>query len=485
MAASRGCPGPLADALEESEDHVPLPSKRVKIGAASRELVGGSNIDTEEGKRQRKTAAAAVGEGPSSASPAVPTISTPPLPVRYPPFPRPVPGKTAWELRISKLDKKDPRRDLPTVMRPTDPHTARSVLSSRDKAVIRDVARSTVTVIATYEDTTNHFTGIVVGWNETRMCTRIATGSVTIIGDDHPKPKIFIFPFQLHVRLSNKTVLEGEVLFINEHYDIALLEISSESDLPLQVPSFGSNPNYGQEVFVLARDLDSYLMARPGRIEWLEQSDHLGRNCHMFLSCELPLVGTGGPVIDLDGNVTGMVFRNYNLNPRVLAMSTILTCMEMWMKFRAECSNPTYFSRIAHPIHGLRLRTVDLLDVSLQEVLFLDHNINSGYIVDEVSVGSAAERLGIRSGEVIVSFDGLRDHTLPQLEDFLLSLGWRFLQRSTDSSSTVDVKLYVGLPKKTIVEGQLLFFNHHYDIALLEITVNFPLQLPSIGSGPS
>lgn len=52
--------------------------------------------------------------------------------------------------------------------------------------------------------------------------------------------------------------------------------------------------------------------------------------------------------------------------------------------FRADCSNPTYFSRIAHPIHGLRLRTVNLLDVSLQDMLFADHNINSGYIVDEV-----------------------------------------------------------------------------------------------------
>ncbi|CAL5029492.1 unnamed protein product [Urochloa decumbens] len=379
MAASRGSPGPWIDTLEteESENYVPIPSKRAKIGVAATELVGGS---TEDEKQQRKTAAAAGGVGPSSASPATPTINNPPLPVRYPPFPKPHPRKTAWELRMSKLNKRDPRRNLPTVMRPPDLCTARSVLSSRDKAVIRDVARST-----------------------------------------------------LHIRLPNKTLLEGELLFIDEHYDIALLEISSESDLPLQVPSFGSTPNYGQEVFVLARDIDLYMMARPGKIEWLEKSDYLGRNCHMFLSCELPLVGTGGSVIDLDGNVTGMVFKNYSSNPHIIAMSTILTCMEMWMKF----------SRIAHPIHGLRLRTVDLLDVSLQEVLLIDHNINNGYIVDEVSVGSAAERLGIRSAEVIVSFDGLRDHTLPQLEDFLLSLGWRFLQRSTDSSSTVDVKLEV------------------------------------------
>jgi hypothetical protein len=45
-------------------------------------------------------------------------------------------------------------------------------------------------------------------------------------------------------------------------------------------------------------------------------------------------VGTGGPVIDLDGNVTGMVFSNNIKQPHILAMSTIFTCMEMWMKFR-------------------------------------------------------------------------------------------------------------------------------------------------------
>ncbi|KAJ1274987.1 hypothetical protein BS78_05G101800 [Paspalum vaginatum] len=102
---------------------------------------------------------------------------------------------------------------------------------------------------------------------------------------------------------------------------------------------------------------------------------------------------------------------------------------------------------IAGPINGLRLRTVELLDVSLEEKLSRDHNINNGYIVYEVSVGSTTERLGVRSGEVIISFDGQHDYTLPQakqilLEDHFLSLGERFLQ-SDDSSFMVDVELEV------------------------------------------
>nr|CAB3486063.1 unnamed protein product [Digitaria exilis] len=141
--------------------------------------------------------------------------------------------------------------------------------------------------------------------------------------------------------------------------------------------------------------------------------------------------GTGGPVIDHDGNVIGMAF--IAPKPNILAISTILTCIEMWSRF----------SHIARPVHGLHLRTVELLEVSLLEAISLHHNIHSGYIVDKVDADSTAERLGIRYGDVIVSFDGLQTHTLPQLEDYLLSLGWKFLERSIDSSSLVDLTLEV------------------------------------------
>jgi len=79
-------------------------------------------------------------------------------------------------------------------------------------------------------------------------------------------------------------------LFFNKHYDIALLEISSDSDLPLQLPTFGCNPNYGQDVFILARGEESNLMARHGRILWYEDPENLNRNHLMLLSCELPEV---------------------------------------------------------------------------------------------------------------------------------------------------------------------------------------------------
>nr|XP_034584804.1 uncharacterized protein LOC117847669 [Setaria viridis] len=293
-----------------------------------------------------------------------------------------------WNLerrRIDKLVGKDPRtkllENLPTLRKPKDPDTRDAVASSRDKEMVLHVARSIVSVsssIATDGNFIWQCTGIVVGWDEAKKCARILT-SYDIVSHTgallDPKPKI-------HVRLPNKIVSEGQLLFFNKHYNIALLEITA--DFPLQLPSFGSSPNYGQEVFVLARDEDSFLLARHGTIVWIDEPDYSSCNYHMFLSCELP-GGNGGAAIDHNGNVIGMAFDCFKEYPAMLvSISTILTCIEMWMKF----------SRIARPImQGLRLRSVELLDVSSREEISYSYNINSGYIVDTVRFNSTAEKV--------------------------------------------------------------------------------------------
>ncbi|CAL4999875.1 unnamed protein product [Urochloa decumbens] len=433
MSANGGNPGPLAGASgEDSRDPGRPPNKRKKIEAGATEFVGGSNTDTEDVTQLRKTAAASpatVGGG-SSSSPAVP-VSTPPPRPRYPSYPKSGKSKDVrkWNeecRRIGEILAKDPRNDLPTQRKPKDPDTDEAVQSRRDKAVVRKAARSIVSVSSTGHGGVKiqQCSGIIIRqWEEEEKRVIIATCSNIVCSMGRlldPVPK-------LYVGLPKKTIVEGQLLFVNHHYDIALLEITV--DFPLQCPSIGSGPSYGQEVFLLSRDEESSLMARQGEILWLEESNYLGRNYQMFLSCEVPEGGNGGPVIDHDGNVTGMAFQ-HSPDPAVISISTVITCIEMWLKFR----------RIARPVHGLGVRTMELLNVSLQEEIYDDYDIDSGYIVDVVSYDSAAESLGVLPGDVIVSFDDRHDLTLPQLEDYLLSLGWQFLQ---NPSSTVYLKLEV------------------------------------------
>ncbi|RCV15035.1 hypothetical protein SETIT_3G026800v2 [Setaria italica] len=328
--------------------------------------------------RQRETAASSAGGGASSA---IATIVDRPLPIRFPPWNASLEDMHKWNLerrRIDKLVGKDPRtkllENLPTLRKPKDPDTRDAVASSRDKRRWFCTWHAPSSVFP-HGNFIWQCTGIVVGWDEAKKCARILT-NYDIASDTgallDPKPKI-------HVRLPNKIVSEGQLLFFNKHYNIALLEITA--DFLLQLPSFGSSPNYGQEVFVLARDEDSFLLARHGTIVWIDEPDYSSCNYHMFLSCELP----GMSDISLMLNCNGMAFDCFKEYPAMLvSISTILTCIEMWMKF----------SRIARPImQGLRLRSVELLDVSSREEISYSYNINSGYIVDTVRFNSTAEKV--------------------------------------------------------------------------------------------
>uniref|UniRef100_A0A0D3GWA1 PDZ domain-containing protein n=2 Tax=Oryza barthii TaxID=65489 RepID=A0A0D3GWA1_9ORYZ len=370
------------------------------------------------------------------------TLASRPLPLRYPPYPTLPPGTRPtstkyldpvldrkyldsvleWakeRRRIAKLSKKD----IPTLR--DDPITADAVVTSQDKAMVLRVARSVVSVSSTMPDgggLISRCTGVVIGWDGANKRAKILTAASVVCdfnGELH-NPAL-----KLSVSMPNNTTTEGRLLFYNVHYGIALLEVMG--DYKLEVPSFGSGTNYGQVIFALGRGENMSLMVSHGTISWTDYPVLL-RNHNMFLSCDIPEGGSGGPVVDHDGNMIGIAFEE-NPGPVVISIKTIMTCMEMWDQF----------SRVARPLLGMQLKSVELLDVSIQEELCRDYNITSGFIVSQVLVDSTAEKLGIRRGDVIV-FQDIDCSTLSQLEDHLLSLGWGYLK---GMHLTVDLKVEV------------------------------------------
>ena len=82
--------------------------------------------------------------------------------------------------------------------------------------------------------------------------------------------------------------LDAKLMYFNDRYNIALLYI--DLNVTLELPSIGCHPQYGEEVFVLARDGGASLRVRRGNIKWLEESGFLGRDHYMFLSSAIPQV---------------------------------------------------------------------------------------------------------------------------------------------------------------------------------------------------
>uniref|UniRef100_A0A0A9GLY2 PDZ domain-containing protein n=1 Tax=Arundo donax TaxID=35708 RepID=A0A0A9GLY2_ARUDO len=95
-------------------------------------------------------------------------------------------------------------------------------------------------------------------------------------------------------------------------------------------------------------------------------------------------------------------------------------------------------------------RTVEFLDIARMDQLRWKYGIRNGFIVNEVTHRSTAEKLGIRRGDVIVSFNGISCY-LPQFEDFLLSLGLDFLRgMKTVNDFKLEVHDLLGKVKRTI-----------------------------------
>ncbi|CAL4953252.1 unnamed protein product [Urochloa decumbens] len=384
-----------------------------------------------------KASAATAGEGYRASAVA--------LRPRYPPYPKggKVNDVRKWAKeckRVNEILRKDMDFDIPTMSKPKDPYTTKAVQSSRDKVVVLRAARSIVSVSYIMDDGQRlpRCTGIIIKQlpDSGRHRAIIVTYSRVVCKAGRkldPLPKLSV------TLPDKKTLLDAELIYFNDHYDIALLEVYL--DYPLELPSIGLDPEYGEELFVLARDGEVSLRVRCGNIKWLEESSILGRDYYMFLSCDIPEGGNGGMVIDHDGRVRGMAVY-WSPHPAVISISIIEKCIDMFM----------HYDRVARPVLGIRVRTIALLDVQRQEDIS-DFGINAGFLVDEV-YNPVAEQLGIRCGNVITSINGQGVLTLPELEHYLLSLGSDYLQHN--SICMKDFKLRVFDLKRGVAKDVTL-----------------------------
>uniref|UniRef100_A0A0D9ZUH6 PDZ domain-containing protein n=1 Tax=Oryza glumipatula TaxID=40148 RepID=A0A0D9ZUH6_9ORYZ len=312
-------------------------------------------IEEETAKKQAQMSSSAEGHG---------TLASRPLPPMHPPTtPRVRKSSRITRLEVDRLQKLTLRRN-----KEDDPSTAAALPTPSHKNIVLGMSRSIVRVSS---------------------------------------------PPSLQVHLPDKSIVQGRLRFMNRHYNLSILEITSE--LPLQVPAFGSAPKYGQEILALSRDENMSLVARRGAITWSDGS-LMWRNHYMFVDCDVPEGGEGGPVVDTGGSTIGMVYID-GPGAVIISISIICTFFEMWKQF----------SCVARPVFDVDLRSVELAGVSLREELSVKHNINGGFMVKRIADDSALEHLGVRRGDVIF-FEDECGTTLPEIEDYLLSLGWRYLQ---------------------------------------------------------
>ncbi|VAI26875.1 uncharacterized protein LOC119307203 [Triticum dicoccoides] len=241
------------------------------------------------------------------------------------------------------------------------------------------------------------------------------------------------------VHLLDNTAVPARLLYLQEHYEFAIYKV--QVDKPVQLATFTECVRSGQDVFRLGRDESLNLSITHGMVAYKIPSWY--ERCHyMYLSCDPSspslLRDDGGPIIDLEGKVVGLV--NNHIKETFIPSFLLHKCLDFWRRF--NCMPRLHL--------GMTFTSIKHLDPSCIERMTRNHNIESGLIVEQVSKGSHAEKIGIREGDVIESFNGKYISTTIELEQMLIDICWDHFDQRKElyAEKDVSVKIFDAIKQR-------------------------------------
>ncbi|XP_073354835.1 uncharacterized protein [Aegilops tauschii subsp. strangulata] len=270
--------------------------------------------------------------------------------------------------------------------------------------------------------------GFWIDWDEGSK-TGIVLTTAHLIRANKPLPKDYWAKKDRHqyhpgaqvtAHLLDDTTAEGRLLYHEEHYDLAFFRIAM--DQSVQLASFADTFNSGQQALRLGRDGNLILRITHGKAM---QDDDVYFCRDKKYECD----NAGEPVIDFDGKVVGMI--NDCKSVSFVPFFILNRCMELWRNFGC----------IPRPHLGLQFKALKFLDPSHVEYIWRKLNIDDSLLVEELSMGSHAEKVGIRVGDIIGSIDGERISTRIELEKKLLSISMGSFNGGNDINAKVDISL--------------------------------------------
>ncbi|GJM94595.1 hypothetical protein PR202_ga11256 [Eleusine coracana subsp. coracana] len=220
---------------------------------------------------------------------------------------------------------------------------------------------------------------------------------------------------QVHVHFANDTTVDGELIHYGNHYHIALFKIDVNPSST--IPSLSIDVKHGQDVFLLGRDENLYITSNYGRVEF-ENPGLFDPNHHMYINYEVDK-GLISVYLIVER------FRN-NLFAEYLA-------------YPIEFGSSLYVGCIPQLYIGLKLSSIKCLEPSHIEKISSKFDIEEGFIVQEVSEGSNAEKVGIKIGDIITCWNEKKISTNIDLDNLLLGICEDHLDRGNSIGSTVVV----------------------------------------------
>ncbi|MFO1372274.1 MAG: DegQ family serine endoprotease [Candidatus Competibacteraceae bacterium] len=202
---------------------------------------------------------------------------------------------------------------------------------------------------------------------------------------------------KITVKLHDKREFTAKVIGSDPQSDIALLKINA-SALPTVAVGNVDNLKVGQWVFAIGAPFGLERTATKGIVSALGRS--LPNDTYVpFIQTDVPINpgNSGGPLFDLNGKVVGINSQIFSRSGGYMGLSFAIpvnVAMDVVAQLKAD----------GHVTRGW-------LGVSLQEVtqdLARSFNLEQprGALVADVSADSPAAKAGLKTGDVIVAYDG-------------------------------------------------------------------------------
>ena len=202
---------------------------------------------------------------------------------------------------------------------------------------------------------------------------------------------------EIIVRMADRREFDAELIGSDEASDIAVLKISAKSDLPFLKLGESDSLRAGQWVaaigspFNFEQSVTAGIVSAKGRTNRAQQYVP-------FIQTDVAINrgNSGGPLLDMDGEVVG-------INSWILSSNGGYIGLSFSIPVEVAASTARQLRETGKVERGLLGVIVGAVNRDMAEALKLDRPI--GALVHDITPGGAADRAGIRPGDVILEFD--------------------------------------------------------------------------------